>query len=368
MSYDSGSSSPLSDVPSNLSEAGNPLAEDGFKGETVLLAEPAWNLKQKHSHVHSPPTKNQSSPPIKPIAGPSIANKDSRVLLARSQATMDSEQDDVVENDSDFNSLAAYAPPLEFKSHRTPGPSSYSEIFHDDVGIDGLSLIKNSHPEGTNGSESSRKRRKSNTTTITEDPPTEMDKKRKDSLSSEQKNQPTSSPSLEDLRVNSRPTRNRKVPSRLIDMSPQTPPAKKSARASRASARNRTNWDPEYLVTNPKSKLAGTNLLSILTGDAAWDVLNESEQAVLYSMLPATPTNAALAALNPLPRPDDLSKRNTAFVTDIRKFQEDLEAGFYDPRWQEAAAEAMELRAAGAFDEWKEKETEAFWGQKMEKS
>ena len=261
MSNDSRSSSPLSDVPSNLSEVENPLAEDGFKGETVLLAEPATNLKQKHSHVHSPPTKNQSSSPIKLIAGPSTANKDSRVLLTRSQPTTDSEQDDIVENDSDFNSLAAYAPPLEYKSHRTPGPSSYSETFHDDVGIDGSSLIKKSHPEGTNGSESPRKRRKSNTTTITEDPSTEMDKKRKAPLSSAEKNQPTSSPGLEDLRVNSRPIRNRKVPSRLIDMNPQTPRTKKSARPSRASARNRTNWDPEYLVTNPKSKLASANLL-----------------------------------------------------------------------------------------------------------
>ena len=261
MSNDSGSSSPLSDAPSNLSEVGNSLAEDGFKGETILLAEPARNLKQKYSHMHSPPTKNQSSPPIEPIAGPSTANKDSGVLLTRSQVITDSEQDDIVENDSGFHSLAANAPPLEYKIHRTPGPSRYSEIFHDNVGIDGSSLIKEGHLEGTNGSESPRKRRKSSTTTITEDPSTEMDKKRKAALSSAQKNQPTSSPSVEDLRVNSRPTRIRKVPSRFIDINPQTSPTKKSARASGASARNRTNWDPEYLVTNPKSKLANANLL-----------------------------------------------------------------------------------------------------------
>src|SRR6266702_2696340 len=178
MSNDSRSSSPLSDVPSNLSEVGNSLLEDGFK-ETVLLADPARNLKQKHSHMHSPPTKNQPPSPIKPIARPSTANKDSGALLTRSQAITESEQDDIVENDSDFNILAANAPPLEYKSHCTPGPSSYSEIFCDNVGIEGSSLIKESHPEGTNGSESSRKRRKSSTTTITEDPLTEMDKKRK---------------------------------------------------------------------------------------------------------------------------------------------------------------------------------------------
>lgn len=37
-----------------------------------------------------------------------------------------------------------------------------------------------------------------------------------------------------------------------------------------------------------------------------------------------------------------------------------------DPKWQAQAAAAMEMRAAGEFDDFKEQEYEAFWGQKQE--
>lgn len=43
----------------------------------------------------------------------------------------------------------------------------------------------------------------------------------------------------------------------------------------------------------------------------------------------------------------------------------DLEAGRYDADWLEEAAQAMEERAAGDFDDFKEREFEEFWGQKQ---
>ena len=49
----------------------------------------------------------------------------------------------------------------------------------------------------------------------------------------------------------------------------------------------------------------------------------------------------------------------------LHQFQTDLEAGRYDPLWLEEAAHAMEERAAGAFDFFKETEFEEFWGQKQ---
>ncbi|OCL07528.1 hypothetical protein AOQ84DRAFT_440139 [Glonium stellatum] len=349
MANDSRSSSPLSDAPSNLSEAPSPLTEGRLREDTVLPADAARNSKHNHNQ------------------GPKTANENSQSSSLYSEAITNSEQDNVARHDGDIENFATNTPLLEFKCHRKPDPSTSSEIVRDDARHSGFSLARKDHPEGTNGSELSRKRHRPSTTLI-EDPSPETSKKHKPTPNNAHKSQAASTPSLEGFQVNSRPTRNRKAPSRFADIKPPSPSTKKSAKASGASARNRTNWDPEYLVTNPKSKLANANLLSILTGDEAWDVLSESEQAVLYSMLPATPTNATLVVLDPTPRPDDLSKRNTAFVTDIRKFQEDLGAGFYDPRWQEAAAEAMELRAAGTFDEWKEKETEAFWGQKMKQS
>ena len=46
-------------------------------------------------------------------------------------------------------------------------------------------------------------------------------------------------------------------------------------------------------------------------------------------------------------------------------YQQDLAAGRYDPEWLRQAAEAMEQRANGDFDEWKDQEFEEFWGQKQ---
>ena len=49
----------------------------------------------------------------------------------------------------------------------------------------------------------------------------------------------------------------------------------------------------------------------------------------------------------------------------IRMYQQDLEAGRYDPEWLRQAAQAMDRRAKGDFDAWKEQEYEEFWGQKQ---
>lgn len=49
----------------------------------------------------------------------------------------------------------------------------------------------------------------------------------------------------------------------------------------------------------------------------------------------------------------------------MRQFQLDLQGGRYDPEWQRQAAEAMEERAQGKFDKFKEEQFEEFWGQKQ---
>lgn len=49
----------------------------------------------------------------------------------------------------------------------------------------------------------------------------------------------------------------------------------------------------------------------------------------------------------------------------VRLWQIDLEAGRLNPEWLRQAAEAMEDRAAGNFDNFKEEEFEKFWGQKQ---
>lgn len=63
--------------------------------------------------------------------------------------------------------------------------------------------------------------------------------------------------------------------------------------------------------------------------------------------------------------PIDFFRLNIDFRLGVREFQEDLAAGRCDPKWQVAAAEAMEERARGDFDDFKEKNYEEFWGQKQ---
>jgi len=56
---------------------------------------------------------------------------------------------------------------------------------------------------------------------------------------------------------------------------------------------------------------------------------------------------------------------NTDFRSAVRQYQLDLEAGRYDPAWLAEADAAMEERARGNFDQWKEEQFEEFWGQKQ---
>lgn len=49
----------------------------------------------------------------------------------------------------------------------------------------------------------------------------------------------------------------------------------------------------------------------------------------------------------------------------VRQFQIDLENGRYDPEWLRQAENAVEERAEGAYDNFKELEFEQFWGQKQ---
>ena len=63
--------------------------------------------------------------------------------------------------------------------------------------------------------------------------------------------------------------------------------------------------------------------------------------------------------------PEDFWRYNNDWRAAVRQFQEDLGQGKYDPQWLADGAQAMEERARGDFDAWKEREFEEFWGQKQ---
>ena len=62
---------------------------------------------------------------------------------------------------------------------------------------------------------------------------------------------------------------------------------------------------------------------------------------------------------------DEFVRYDMDFKNAVRLYQQDLAAGRYDPDWLQQAAQAMEQRANGDFDKWKDQEFEEFWGQKQ---
>lgn len=65
------------------------------------------------------------------------------------------------------------------------------------------------------------------------------------------------------------------------------------------------------------------------------------------------------------PIPQEFLRYSNTWREGVRQFQVDLEAGRYDPEWLRQAADAMEERSRGDFDDFKEQEFEEFWGQKQ---
>jgi hypothetical protein len=109
----------------------------------------------------------------------------------------------------------------------------------------------------------------------------------------------------------------------------------------------------------------------------AWTLLTPQQQRTLAALLPPAPTASARAAESSLiasvappgaaaaALPNLALQRlrtSTAFQTDVRQFQEDLRAGKLDPSWIESASAASRRRAAGEFDEDKERMRAEVWG------
>lgn len=91
-----------------------------------------------------------------------------------------------------------------------------------------------------------------------------------------------------------------------------------------------------------------------------WAQVSEEDKEYIRNLLPP---NVELNDDGSIPL--DFWKYNPEFRLDCRNLQEDLRAGRMDPEWQRQAQQAMEERAEGQFDNFKEREFEAFWGQKQ---
>ena len=144
---------------------------------------------------------------------------------------------------------------------------------------------------------------------------------------------------------------------------PVEPPTKTTAPARRGGGRaskiNRN--DPEWLVTNEKSPLADEDLHAEFSNPKTYESFTKSDWEDLRETLPSNvPVNPDGYSI-----PMTFFKYDPDFRRGIREFQEDLGSGRLDPKWQADAAQAMEERARGEFDAYKEDQFEAFWGQKQ---
>ncbi|KAL9014064.1 MAG: hypothetical protein Q9173_001273 [Seirophora scorigena] len=123
-------------------------------------------------------------------------------------------------------------------------------------------------------------------------------------------------------------------------------------------------WSIDELLTSSKSRLIDIDLHGSLaeffSDESNWAQIPDSEKDFIRDLLPSHLELNEDGSI-----PSSFWKHSSEFRLDCRNLQEDLRSGRMDPEWQRQAAQAMEERAAGKFDDFKEKEFEEFWGQKQ---
>ncbi|KAJ5107757.1 hypothetical protein N7456_004432 [Penicillium angulare] len=152
--------------------------------------------------------------------------------------------------------------------------------------------------------------------------------------------------------------------------SPGSPERASPPKKTPRKAAPRGKWSEEQLLTSDKSVLIDADLVKLLASSAAWHCLEEDEKRQILDLLPSDihpnpdpPADDPTAAIPPLP--DSFVRYSNNWRDGIRQFQLDLQNGRYDPDWLRQADEARQERENGAFDAFKEREYEQFWGQKQ---
>lgn len=98
--------------------------------------------------------------------------------------------------------------------------------------------------------------------------------------------------------------------------------------------------------------------------------MSESEKREILALLPENIHPEYMAHAHEPdyiipPLPEEFLRYSNAWRDSVRQFGIDLALGRYTEKWQRDAAEASRQRALGMFDDFKEQEFEAFWGQKQ---
>ena len=141
------------------------------------------------------------------------------------------------------------------------------------------------------------------------------------------------------------------------------------------SARKKATFDPATLFKE-NSKLVGVDLVvcyqhlskilkltitlqKYFKSPKATATLDEKDRVELRKLLPEhlELTDEGMPTL-------DFLRYNNDWRNGLRNFSTDLEAGRLDKEWLKTAHGAMERRALGQFDDFKQQQFEQFWGQK----
>lgn len=137
-------------------------------------------------------------------------------------------------------------------------------------------------------------------------------------------------------------------------------PAKRASKARGAKKQD----DPVWATENANSRLVSRDLHAEYCDPATYEGWTKEDWEEIHDCLPDNaPFNEDGYSV-----PMTFFKYDTDWRRIVREFQEDLGAGFYESQWQKEATQAMEERAAGHFDKYKEDQFEAFWGQKQKLS
>lgn len=92
----------------------------------------------------------------------------------------------------------------------------------------------------------------------------------------------------------------------------------------------------------------------------------EEQQQILYLLPDHVHPHPYAGEDDKIPAlPESFLRYSNHWRDGVRQFQVDLENGQYDPKWVKQAKKAVQERAAGDFDKFKEQEFEEFWGQKQ---
>ncbi|KAL7266557.1 hypothetical protein RUND412_010892 [Rhizina undulata] len=157
----------------------------------------------------------------------------------------------------------------------------------------------------------------------------------------------------------------------------RTKETRKRATAGTTSRKSRVSeaqkWSVEFLISNPKSKLASGNLFTILNKEV-WDLLSEEDQQEALKFLPEhdkvyEPVDASKISEDIQPKArlaDNFWEANVYFKEGVHNFQTNLSEGRYDPDFLAEADRAKALRDSGACEDFKNQQFELFWGQKQQ--